>query len=893
MTDVRAVGTWLRQQRLAAGMTQEELAVESGVSARAISNLERGRTRKPYPRSLRSLATALGLSDSVGAEWAARLRAERAPDTAAESPPRPRTVGTDPTERSSEYVSPAVQPIEVPRQLPAAPRHFTGRRAEFDRLTAAAQDVGTRAGTVVISAIDGMAGVGKTAMAVYWAQSHADRFPDGQLFIDLHGYTQGQQPRAPGEALNLLLPALGVPPEWIPNDSERAAALYRQHLADSRTLIVLDNAATEAQVRPLLAGGDSCLVLITSRRRLKGLDDAHTLSLDLLPAAEAVALLRAVAGTDRVPADDLLPQEVAQLCGYLPLALRIAAALLRHRPSWTLDHLVGLLREQHRRVQALSDGERDLPAVFDLSYRSLDDRHRALFRRLGLVPGPDLDPYVAAALLEVDPAAAGGLLEDLVDHNLLLCHAPGRYRLHDLIRAYVRTLAATDAVPDRDAAVDRLLRYYAHTAHGASIPLTRFPRPAPEGPAPAHTPAFPGPEAARTWLRTERDNLEHAHGYAQAHKLHGHTLALAESLAEILRTDGPYTRALAVHQAAADIAAHHGDPTAHANALADLGIMRRLIGDLTGADSALGQALQIYGAIRNRDGEADMLAELGRLRGVAGDLAGASEMGTRAWEIYGAIGNRHGEADALADLGIVRRLIGDLPGAADALGHALDMFGADGDRHGEADALTELGRVRSQSGDLAGAREALARALEFYRATGHRHGEAYVLTNLGAVRRLSGDLAGAGEALTSALRFYRTIGYGLGEADALTNLGIVRRLSGDLAGAREALARALEFHRTTGHRHDEATVLNQLAATVAAEGDVPRAVTFYQQALTMNRELNKADGHAMALEGLGECHLATGDTDTAATHLHEAHEMYERLGMAPDARRVLERLAVL
>ncbi len=548
----------------------------------------------------------------------------------------------------------------VPRQLPAAVRHFTGRQAELDALADLSEEAATAGGTVVISAIDGMAGIGKTALAIHAAHRLAGKFPDGQLFIDLHGYTQGHRLRTAHEALTWLLRALGVPPERIPEDTEQAAALYRQQLAGTRTLIVLDNAAAEAQVRPLLPGGP-CLVLVTSRRRLKGLDDARIVSLDLLPAADAAALLRAVAGGDRLPADDPLLGEVAGLCGYLPLALRIAAALLRHRPSWGLGHLAGLLREQHRRVQALSDGERDLSAVFDLSYASLGEQQRRLWRRLGLIPGPDLDAYAAAALLEGDPAAVTGWLEDLVDHNLLTAYAPGRYRLHDLLRAHALALAATD--PDRDRALDRLLHYYAHTAQRASISIARYPRPEPGGPAPARAPALPGPEAARAWLRTERDNLEAARIHARTHDLHGHALALAAGLAVILRTDGPFIHAIEVHQAAAETAKRHAHPAAHANALTDLGFVQHLSGDLPGAGDALSRALEIHRATGYRDGEATALTELGIVQCLCGDLAGAGDALSRALEIHRATGNRDGEANALTELGSVQHLSGDLAGA--------------------------------------------------------------------------------------------------------------------------------------------------------------------------------------------------------------------------------------
>jgi DNA-binding SARP family transcriptional activator/tetratricopeptide (TPR) repeat protein len=775
----------------------------------------------------------------------------------------------------------------APRQLPAAPRHFTGRQTELERLIALARGDGGHAGTVVISAIDGMAGIGKTALAVHAAHRLAGDYPDGQLFLDLHGYTQGHLPRSAGEALDWLLRALGAPAGVIPKDDEQAAAFYRQRLAGTRTLIVLDNAATEAQIRPLLPGAGSCLVLITSRRRLKALDDAHTLSLDLLPRSEAVALLRAAAGPDRVRADDPLLDEVAGLCGYLPLVLRIAAALLRHRPAWNLEHLYGLLREQHRRIPALSDGDRDLGTVFDLSYQSLTAGLRRAFRRLGLVPGPDLDAYAAAALTGTDPATAAGLLEDLVDHNLLIAYAPGRYRQHDLLRAHARTWAAAD--PGHGSALERLLSYYAHTAQSASITIARYPRPEPDGPAPAHAPSLTSPEAARAWLRTERDNLEAAHAFARTLGWHGHALALIAGLAEILRTDGPFMHALELHQAATETAERLGRPALRAAALTELGILWRLTGNLTAARDTLAQAVEIHRATGQRQGEATTLAELGIVQQHIGDLAGAADTHNRALEIYRAAGHRQGEADALTDLGMVRRLTGDLAGAADTYLRALEIHRTTGQRSGEAYALTELATVRRLTGDLTAAGDALSQALEIYRATSYRRGEAYALTGLGIVRRLTGELDTATEALAQALEIHRTLGNRSGEAYALTELATVRRLTGDLDTATDALAQALEIHRATGSRNGESWALNHYAAAVAA-GDRQRARALYQQALAMNRELNKPDDQAIALEGLGECHLADGGTDAAATHLHQALEIFQRLGMALDARRVQDRL---
>jgi DNA-binding SARP family transcriptional activator len=826
-----------------------------------------------------------------------------------------------------------VVPVQaaVPRQLPSAVRHFTGRQAELAMLTEVLDEAGSSGGTVVISAIDGMAGIGKTALAVHVAHRLAEKFPDGQLFLDLHGYTKGRAPRTPNEALTWLLRALGVPPERIPSDGDEAAALYRQRLFDTRTLIVLDNAATEAQVRPLLPGGGTCLVLVTSRRRLRSLDDAHSVSLDLLSPADAVALLHTVAGAGRIPADDKRLDEVAELCGYLPLALRIAASLLRHRPSWPLEHLAGQLRDQQQCVTALSDGERELAAVFDLSYASLDPPQRRLWRRLGLVPGSGIDAYAAAALMESDPSSAARLLENLVDQNLLTACAPGRYRLHDLLRAHARGLAEeTDPAAERAEAVDRLLHYYAHTAQRASIPIARYSRPEPDGPAPAHAPAVADPEAARAWLRIEYANLDAAFTHAHTHRLDEHAIALAAGLAEILLVDGPFTRTLQIHRIAAETAERLGSPAAQAAALSNLGRVHYVTGDAATAGAAHAQALQAYRAVGDRLGEANALNELGRAQQAAGDYPAASATHTQALEIYRAVGDRLGEANALNDLGRVHYLTGDYPAAAEAHTRALGVARALGDRLSEAHALNDLGRARFLLGDYPGAGEAHSRALEVYRTTGNRLGEANALTNLGQVRLLTGDFpeardaqiralelyralgsrlnevntltklarvqhatgdsSGSDSALTQALEIFRTLNHRHGEAYVLTELGRVRLYAGDYAGAGDVLTRALELHRALENRSNEAWALNFYAATLAATGHRPRAFELYQQALAMNRELNKPDDEAISLEGLAEHHLAAGEQAEGVAHLNQALEIYRRLGMAPDAERVQEQL---
>jgi tetratricopeptide (TPR) repeat protein/transcriptional regulator with XRE-family HTH domain len=840
--------------------------------------------------------------------------------------------------RSARPAAPGPDPgrLVAPRQLPADTALFTGRDEELAGLLALADGAGAGhgPGAVVISAIDGMGGVGKTALAVHAGHRLAEHFPDGQLFLDLYGFAQDTAPREPGEALAGLLGALGVPPGQVPAQEEARAALYRERLAGTRTLVVLDNAFDEAQVRPLLPGAAGCLVLVTSRRRLKALDDAVPMPLDVLSHGEAVAVLRQAARTHDDPADDAGWVQAAELCGRLPLALVIAGALLRTGgKAWTLARLIDRLtpRQAGDELAGYTDEVRSLAAVFDLSYRSLPEHEQLLFRRLGLLPGSEIDAYGAAALLDADLDAADLLVQRLADHSLLIGASPGRYRVHDLIRAHASTLAARlDPEPERSTAQGRLLHYYAHTAQSASLPIARWPRPAPDGPAPAHAPDLTHSDAARAWLLAEHQNLDAAFTHASTHGLDHHAIALAAGLAEILRVGGPWTRALHVHQTAAQTAEHLGRPADHATTLTDLGRVRYITGDYPGAGDAHVRALEIYRALGNRHGEAtalndlghvryitgdypgavdahiraleisrtlgnrhgeaNALTDLGRVRCITGDYAGAVDAHVRALEIYRALGNRHGEANALNGLGRVRYITGDYPGAGDAHTRALEISCALGDRHGEANALTDLGRVRQLTGDYPGAVDALTRALEIYRALGNRHGEASALNDLGRVRYLTGDYPGAVDALTRALEIYRVLGNRHGEASALNGLGRVRYITGDYPGAGDAHTRALEIFRALGNRADEAWALNYYAATLAATGQHHRALALYRQALVMNRELNKPDDEAVSLEGIGEYHLATGDPAQGTAHLQQALEIYQRLGMRPDTERVQARL---
>ncbi|MFJ5229237.1 ATP-binding protein [Kitasatospora sp. NPDC088391] len=921
----------LREQRRRAGLTQEELAERAGVSAHAISMLEAGR-RRPRLSSVTRLAAALGLDE------AARTRlmsaAEGAAEGAADTPPAAGTAAAaTATATAGTAAATAAEPPNGAAgasrcQLPADTRLFTGRAKELDRLLALAREApaGSDAGMVVISAIDGMGGVGKSALAVHAAHRLRGSFPDGQLFIDLHGHTPGLAALAAEDALDWFLRSLGVPPQLIPQDLGERAAFYRDRLAGTRTLIVLDNAVSTAQVRPLLPGTPGSLVIVTSRKRLTGLDDAHTLALDTLAPAEAAALLHRVAGPGRVPEDHPAIAELAALCGHVPLAVRISAARLRHRRALRIEDLVDELRDEHDRLDRLRDEGRNLTAVFDTSYAALPEAEQHLFRRLGLVPGPDFDAFAAANLTGTDHRTADRLLESLLDHNLLTQHVPGRYRFHDLVGLYARTLDRADRLEEaehteeaeRAAALERLLDYYRHTADDADRHLAHHSRPgAPRpAPAPAVAPVLPDRAKALAWMRSERNNLLAAVAGARPR----HLIDLSGALAAFLQQEGPWHQAAALHGTAADTARAHGDRPGEAGALEDLGRVRHALGEFRTAADLHERSLALYQDLGDRFGEAGALEDLGRVRYVLGEFRTASELHERAlvvhqdlgdrlgeagsrWSIgrvrhatgdypeavalleraletYRGLGNHHGEANTLWDLSRVRQATGDYSAAGSLQEQALTIMRQLGNRHGEANALWNLGRVRLTTGDATAAAAALERALEIYLDLGKRDGEAYALKDLGRVRLATGDTAAAADLLDRSLEIFRKVGQRYGAANATHDLGRVRHATGDTAAAADLFAQALAFFREVGDRQGEAEVLTSTGALTADTTGADEAAALYRRALDLARRAHSPLDEARALEGTARCAARTGDHATALTALRRAVALYRRLGAA-------------
>jgi DNA-binding SARP family transcriptional activator len=656
----------------------------------------------------------------------------------------------------------------VPRELPPAVRHFTGRAGELQTLTRLLDESGGQtSGTVVISAIGGTAGVGKTALALHWAHQVADRFPGGQLYVNLRGYGPSAAPAAPAAAIRGFLDALGVPPERIPLGLDAQAGLYRSLLADRKMLIVLDNAADEQQVRPLLPAGPECVVIVTSRSQLAGLAAAHgawLLTLDVFSPAEAQRMLAARVGADRAAAEPEAIIEIAGLCACLPLALAVAAARAAARPGFPLAALAAELRDAHGRLDALDAGDpgSSVRAVFSWSVRQLGPATARMFRLLGLHPGPDITAPAAASLAGCGYAGARRLLRELTSVCLLTEHSPGRYASHDLLRTYAAEQAqATDDDADRHAATGRMLDHYLHTAHAAALLLQPSREPvALAPPRPGVTPEQPsGYDQALRWFEAEHHVLASAVPLAAGTGFDACAWQIPWAMSGYLDRRGHWQEWAATQRTGLDAAARVGDTAAHA-------VSRRLLAD---ACVRLGD----YDEARTQ-----LMASL---------------------DLYRELGDRVGEARTHQNLCQVDESQ-DRP--ADALGRteqALRLYRATGHQRGEASSLNNVGWYHALLGNYDQTRSYCRQALALSRKTGHRKVEAHAWDSIGYAEHHLGRHDEAATCYLHALNLFRELGDLYYEADALRHLGDAQHAAGELRQARDAWRQALAILDDLNH----------------------------------------------------------------------------------------------
>ena len=579
------------------------------------------------------------------------------PATARDTAPREsRTRGADGPDGTG-YMAQRDQ--VVPRQLPAATRHFTGRALEVAVLDSLADGTDGAQGTVVISAIGGTAGVGKTALAVYWGHRAADRFPDGQLYTNLRGFDPSGVPLAPASALRGLLAALHVPPDEIPAGLDAQAGLYRSLMAGKRMLIVLDNARDAAQVRPLLPGGADCFVIVTSRSQLVGLaaaEGAHLVCLDVLTEAEARELLSRRLGPERVQGESRAAGELIRLCARLPLALAVAATRAAAGPCRSLDGLVEELRHAEGRLDSLdaSDPATSVRAVLSWSYQILTDPAARMFRLLGVHAGPDISAPAAASLAGTSLELARAALRELVTANLLAEHVQGRLSCHDLLRDFAARLAQeTDGDAGCRAATGRLLDHFRQAAWAAERvlhPTRSAVALPPPGPGVIRE-EFAGYGGALSWFQAEHQTLLAAIACAAEDGFDTHAWQIACGLRTYLDRQGYWQDWVAVQQTGLRAARRAGSLAGQAHAHRDLALAYVNLGCYPDAHAHQRQALDLYRKMGDDAAQGHVHLDAARSFEGQGQITAALAESEQALDLYRRTGHRQGEPNALNAVG--------------------------------------------------------------------------------------------------------------------------------------------------------------------------------------------------------------------------------------------------
>jgi tetratricopeptide (TPR) repeat protein/transcriptional regulator with XRE-family HTH domain len=732
--DLEELGRMIANRRLRAGLTQEELAARTALSVRTVRNIECGATR-PRTQTVRRIAQELG----GGGQDTERLLAAAAPD--------------DP-----------VRAVSVPAQLPLPVAGFVGRRRELDRLDAILAAGDSESRTTSVAVVSGTAGVGKTTLAVHWAHRVKDRFPDGQLYLNLRGFDTHRPAATAGEALRGALESLGVPPSTVTGDPDAQAALYRSLVARRRILVVLDNALDPDQVLPLLPSSPHSFVLAISRYRLPGLvaaTGAVPISLDLLSTPEARELLSGRLGADRTAAEPQATEEITIRTARLPLALAIVAVRATMDPSSPLAALVAELRDAQGTLDAFDCGDAaaNLRAVFLQSYRYLSDAEARVFRLLGRHPGPDMSLLAAASLAGIPLPDARAIVATLVRANLLTEHHPGRYVLHDLLRTYALELDdTTDAEAGVRAATRRMLDHYLQQAYAADRLLNPHRDPIELGTAARGITLeeIDGREGATEWFAREYATLlaiMQTEDPASAR----HVCQLAWALTTIVDLRGRWQDGVTISTAALAAAQRMADRSYAADAHRALGRAYIRVDRIDLAQSHLGAALDIYRQFGDWAGQADTHHTLTAAFDRLGQHSTAIEHATRARELYGRLGRRHGEAKAMSNIGWCHSQLGDYQQGVAFCRQALAVLAEAGDPVGQANVLHSLGYAYRKLRRNDAAADAHQKSIGLYRDAGDRYGQASAFARLGDAAFTAGEPEVARERWRAALRLFEEL----------------------------------------------------------------------------------------------------------------------------------------
>ncbi|MEU0877181.1 tetratricopeptide repeat protein [Lentzea sp. NPDC005914] len=781
-------------------------------------------------------------------------------------------------------------PIRVadprPAQLPPLVPGFTGREAELaalDTAVAAARD------TIAVVAVCGTAGVGKTALAVRWAHRVAARFPDGQFYVNLRGFDPGGV-LPPEEALHGFLTALGVTADRMPGVLQAQVALYRSMTAGKRVLVVLDNARDAAHVRPLLPAEPGSTVMITSRDDLAGLvdrDGAGRVGLDVLDPGEAVDLLRLLIGDQVATAAEL--EELAVSCARLPLALRVAAELVARRGRVGLDDLAD---ERHRLdlLEAGADADTAVRAVFSWSERHLPPAANRLFWLLGLHPGRDTDADAVAALAGVDARVARNLLEVLHGAHLVESSGPGRWTMHDLLRAFARERAEDQVSwPDRQDALQSLYEHYLTGALDAMDALYPYTKRWRRGESGQDTPSAMTVSAAKTWLDTERLTLVTITGTAGG-DLAGYAVKIARVIDQHLNVGYHNADAFSVHQHALSAAEDLGDAAGRARSLLELGRSHARSGAYSEADEHYRRALGLYRRLGDLAGEARTLHALGNNEGRARRYHDALATYGLALTLSQEAGDRGQEAVELASIGQVQHSLGRHEDAMTCYRRAAAIYAEIGQRVGQGRILNDLGSALQSYGRLEEAHDHHQRALKILHDVGDRAAESIAHTDLGRICSRWGRHAEALEHHRQAITVFREIGDLVGEAEVLINLGIAHESMGRYREAADLHQQAETLAQKLGDRLLECAALNGRGRAAGASGRYAEALACHSEALVQAREMEDREQEARSLDELAAVREQTGEVAEARRLWEAALPIYESLNM-PEAAVVRQRLA--
>ncbi|WP_063780762.1 AfsR/SARP family transcriptional regulator [Nonomuraea sp. SBT364] len=731
----------------------------------------------------------------------------------------------------------------VPGMLPAGIADFIGRQSQIDEIKKRLTEPpdGAARFAVPIVAIAGRAGIGKTTVAVHTAHSVAAHFPDGQLYADLHGGIS--RPVSPMQVLERFLRALGVSGTALPETLEERAEMYRMLLADRRMLIVLDDAASESQVLPLLPGNPDSAVIVTSRSRLGGLAGATQVDVSLFDAAQSVDLLSRIAGADRVWAEPEAAAALAELCGYLPLALRIAGARMAARPYWGVEQLAERLRDEARRLDELMHGDMGIRASLSVTYEGISEQARRLFRRLAILDAHVFSAWTGAALLDQPLADVQDLLDDLADAQLVEVLGTGRhvgvqYRFHDLVRVYARERLAAEETPAmRSEALARVLSALLH--------LTQAARRREYGPSPGSYPheiasPLPGELIDRlvakpiAWFERERHVL-----------LAGIRQAAQAGLVELCWR-------LAMN----------------AEAFFEL---RVYLDDWRETHEI---ALEAARAGGDRRGQAEMLYARGSLSLTEQRFDDASRDFEAALALFEEVGEELQIARTTRNIAVLERMNGRMEAAMGHLQQALTIFSAIGDQIAAAHTLHNLAQIRSDCDDIDGAKMLLAEALVRSKGGGNRRVTAQVLHRMGHVHLRAREVAIAAGAFEESLAVVQEIGDTIGEAFALHGFGVARLRQGKLREAEPLLREALTVANSSRHRLAEAHALAGLGELALATGDAAEAAGCLHKASALFRQMRTPVLEARTLLMLRQ----VVDEDAAATALARVRELAEQVG---------------